>query len=148
MGVMTPKRLLALTLLAAGVAAPAAAAQTTITLATATALAPGAGTITLTRTFRSGEMTSLSTGRVVAVEKLPREMYIITSGPVSGVSTKVSFYPSVNSSWPKVNRRSASGPGRMGLMYDQDSCYCTVTASAGEAYKKSGAIKIALQIVR
>jgi len=142
------KRLLALSLLAAAVAVPAAAAQTTITVATATALAPGAGTITITRTFNAGEMVDMSTGKVVSVEKLPREMYVVSSGPVSGVSTKVSCYPSVNSSWPKVNRGSAAGPGRVGLMYDQGSASCTVTASASEAYKKRGTIKIALQIVR
>jgi hypothetical protein len=136
------KRLLALSLVAAAVAAPAATAKTntarkTITVATATALAPGSDGVTITRSFRSYEGSGL-----------PRAMYVVTSGPVGGVSTKVSCYPSVNSSWPKVNRGSAAGPGRVGLMYDQGSYWCTVTASAGEAYKKSGTIKIALQVVR
>ena len=116
---------------------PVANAATPITVATATALTPGSDGVTVTRSFRSYDAGGL-----------PREMYIVTSGPIGGVSTKVSCYPSVNSSWPKVNRGSASGPGRMGLMYDQGSYYCTVTASAGAASKKRGTIKIALQIVR
>jgi hypothetical protein len=131
------KRLLALSLLAATVAVPAAAAKTTITVATASALAHGADPITITRTFHT----------VPGTSTLPREMYVVSSGPVGGVSTKVSCYPSVNSYWPNVNRGSASGPGRLGLMYDQGSNYCTVTTSASEAYHKHGTIKIALQIV-
>jgi hypothetical protein len=127
------KRLLVVSLLAAAVLAPVAAAKT-ITVAATTALTPDP--VTITHTFRTEKG-----------KKLPREMYVVTSGPVGTVSTKVSCYPSVNSYWPKVNRGSAYGPGRDGLMYDQDSYYCTVTASAGSATAKPATIKMALQIV-
>jgi hypothetical protein len=136
------KRLLVLCLLAAAVAAPAAVANTTtttITVATATALTPGADAITVTRSFRSYDRSGL-----------PREMYVVTSGPITSVSTKTSCYPSVNSSWPKVNRGYDTRAGRLGLMYDHGACWCTVTATAGGGYQngKAGTIKIALQIVR
>jgi hypothetical protein len=130
------KRLLELCLVAAAVASPAAAAAT-ITVATATALAPGSDGVTITRTFHTDKGNGL-----------PRAMYVVTSGPVGGVSTKVSCYPYATSYWPKVNRGSASGPGRIGLMYDQSSSSCKVTASAGEAPNAHGTIKIALQIER
>jgi len=145
MGAVTLKRALVSVLLGAAVLAPAAAAKT-ITVNTATALTPGSGGVTIARTFTGGVFTNLSTGKKV-VRTPPREMYVVTSGPVGGVSTKVSCYPSASSYWPKVNRGAAAGPGRVGLMYDQGSASCTVTASASEAYKKSGTIKIALQIV-
>jgi hypothetical protein len=131
------KRLLELCLVAAAVASPAAAAAATITVATATALAPGSDGVTITRTFHTDEGSGL-----------PRAMYIVTSGPVGGVSTKVSCYPYATSYWPKVNRGSASGPGRVGLLYDQSSSSCKVTASADEAPSAHGTIKIALQIER
>jgi hypothetical protein len=128
------KHLLALSLLVAVVVVPAAAgaAAETVNVATASAVAPGADPITVTRMFT----------------KLPREMYIVTSGPVGSVSAKVSCRPSVNSSWPKVNRAYDSRPGRLGLSYDHDSYSCSVTGTATAAYRKAGTIKIALQIVR
>jgi hypothetical protein len=77
-------------------------------------------------------------------------MYVLTGGPIRSVSTKVTCWPSVNSSWPKVNRGYDTRPGRLGLMYDHDSVYCSVTATAGGGYSngKAGTIKIALQVVR
>jgi hypothetical protein len=115
------KRLLALSVLVAAIVAPAAAA-TTINVATATALTPGADQITVTRMFY----------------KLPREMTVVTSGPIGSVSAKTSCYTSSNSSWPKVNRAYDSRPGRLGLSYDHGAAYCSVTAYATGAKRSAG----------
>jgi hypothetical protein len=109
-----------------------AGAAQTLPVATASGLTPITDGLTVTRVFQMP----------------PRGIYVLTSGPISAVSAKVSCYRG-NSSWPTASRTSDIRAGRLALGYDHRPGSCKVTATAyATSSKPDRMFRIALQFVQ